>query len=117
MTDPDRQIWDGMLAHLRAHYPTICRQWFEELVPLGVAGGALQMRTLSPLHRDYLRRQCAEPFNDAARTASGRLLSVRFLGPDDEPSRVPTTKRGSANNTHKAPVPTPMAPPPPITNN
>ena len=57
MTDPDRQIWDGMLAHLRAHYPIICRQWFEELEPLGVAGGALQMRTLSSLHRDYLRRQ------------------------------------------------------------
>src|SRR5438067_8917784 len=93
MTDPDRQIWDGMLAHLRAHYPIICRQWFEDLEPLGVAGGALQMRTHSHLHRDYLRRQCSEPFNDAARTISGRLLSVRFLGPDDEPSKVaPTTK-------------------------
>jgi chromosomal replication initiator protein len=110
MTDPDRQIWDGMLAHLRAHYPTICRQWFEELVPLGVAGGALQMRTLSPLHRDYLRRQCSEPFNDAARTVSGRLLSVRFLGPEDEPSRVPTSKRGSANSIHKATPTTPVAP-------
>jgi chromosomal replication initiator protein len=109
MTDPDRQIWDGMLAHLRAHHPTICRQWFEELEPLGIAGGALQMRTLSPLHRDYLRRQCSDPFNDAARSVSGRLLSVRFLGPEDEPSRVPTTKRGPQSPPHKAP---PIAPPP-----
>jgi chromosomal replication initiator protein len=96
MTDPDLQIWDGMLAHLRTNYPIICRQWFEELEPLGVAGGALQMRTHSPLHRDYLRRQCSEPFNDAARTVSGRLLSVRFLGPDDEPSKVAPTKKASS---------------------
>jgi chromosomal replication initiator protein len=109
MTDPDRQIWDGMLAHLRAHYPTICRQWFEELEPLGVAGGALQMRTHSPLHRDYLRRQCSEPFNDAARTVSGRLLSVRFLGPDDEPSKVAPTKR--------PPEPRRAIPIPPVTTN
>ena len=55
------------------------------------------MRTHSPLHRDYLRRQCSDPFNDAARTVSGRLLSVRFLGPDDEPSKVATTtKRASS---------------------
>jgi len=84
------------LAHLRAQHPTVCRQWFEELEPLGIAGGALQMRTHSPLHRDYLRRQCSDPFNDAARTVSGRLLSVRFLGPEDEPSRAPASKRAPA---------------------
>ncbi|MBI1189384.1 MAG: chromosomal replication initiator protein DnaA [Tepidisphaera sp.] len=101
MTDPDRQIWDGMLAHLRAHHATICRQWFEELEPLGIAAGTLQLRTHSPLHRDYLRRICADQFNDAAQTVSGRLLSVRFLGPDDEvlqptPSKKPDGPRASA---------------------
>src|ERR1041384_1258294 len=109
MTDPDRQIWAGMLAHPRPLSPTICRQWFEELVPLGVAGGALQMRTHSPLHRDYLRRQCSEPFNDAARSVSGRLLSVRFLGPDDEPSRVPAAKKAA----DKRGIPAPQAGPTP----
>jgi len=124
-TDPDRQIWDGMLAHLRTANPTICRQWFEELRPLGIAGGALQLRTLSHLHRDYLRRECAEPFNDAARTASGRLLSVRFLGPDDEATRPPPAptpaSRGSAipdatgrpvpAQPREAPAPAPNGPP------
>ena len=102
MTDPDRQIWDGMLAHLRAHHATVCRQWFEELEPLGIAAGTLQLRTHSPLHRDYLRRHCADPFNDAARTVSGRLISVKFLGPDDE-VLVPTPA--------KRPEPRPSAPP------
>ncbi|MFA6045390.1 MAG: chromosomal replication initiator protein DnaA [Phycisphaerales bacterium] len=104
MTDPDRQIWDGMLAHLRAHHATICRQWFEELEPLGVAAGTLQLRTHSPLHRDYLRRSCADPFNDAARTVSGRLISVKFLGPDDE-VLVPTPAKKAE------PKPVPLAEP------
>ena len=54
-----------MLSHLRSHHPTICRQWFAELEPLGVAGGQLQLRARTIFHRDYLRRQCADPFNDA----------------------------------------------------
>lgn len=84
MPEPDQQIWDGMLAHLRRHHPTICRQWFEEIEPIAVAAGALNLRAHSNVHRDYLRRQCSEPFNDAARTVTGRLIAVRFLGPDDD---------------------------------
>ncbi|MBS0197466.1 MAG: chromosomal replication initiator protein DnaA [Planctomycetes bacterium] len=72
---------------MRAHHPEVCRQWFEELEPMGIAGGAFQLRTHSAIHRDYLRRQCADAFNDAARSATGHLLSVRFLGPEDEVMR------------------------------
>jgi chromosomal replication initiator protein len=84
MTDPDRQLWGGMLAHLRRHHVPLCRQWFEELEPLGVSSGALNLRSASNVHRDYLRRACADAFNDAALVVSGRLLSVRFLGPEDD---------------------------------
>lgn len=72
-----------MLAHLKAHHATICRQWFEELEPLGVDGGVLRLRALTAIHRDYLQRHCLDPFNDAARTASKMLLSVQFFGPED----------------------------------
>jgi chromosomal replication initiator protein len=89
MTDPDRKIWDGMLSHLRATNPSICRQWFGDLEPMGVASGALVVRVHSSVHRDYLKRQCAEAFNDAARTASGRLLAVRFISPGDETPELP----------------------------
>lgn len=119
MIDPDRQIWDAMLGYLRANHPAVCRQWFEELAPLGIAGGALQLRTLSDLHRDYLRRQCGDVFNDAARTVSGRLLSVRFLGPDDQatpatpltPSRrAPEPPRVVSQVEPKPPAPEPERP-------
>ncbi|MFO0835247.1 MAG: chromosomal replication initiator protein DnaA [Phycisphaerales bacterium] len=89
MTDPDRKIWEGMLSHLRATNPSICRQWFGDLEPLGVASGALVVRVHSPVHRDYLKSRCADAFNDAARTASGRLLAVRFISPGEESSDLP----------------------------
>ena len=96
--DFDRRVWDGMLAHLRAHHAMICRNWFGELEPRGVAGGAIHVRASSDLHRDYLRRMCAEAFNDAARTVSGHLLTVRFLGPGEPVPAVKSkgAKRGAA---------------------
>ncbi|MBC7771628.1 MAG: chromosomal replication initiator protein DnaA [Pyrinomonadaceae bacterium] len=95
MTSPDRQIWSGMLAHLRGHQPTLCRQWFEEIEPLGMNGGVLSLRAHSPVHRDYLQRLCLTPFNDAAQSVSQRLISVQFLGPDDDLPQ-PTGKEAAA---------------------
>ncbi len=82
--EPDHQLWLDMLARLRAHHPDICRHWFEDIEPLGLDGGVLRLRAHSPVHRDYLSRQCHQPFNDAARTASGNLITVKFLGPDED---------------------------------
>ncbi|MBX3365045.1 MAG: chromosomal replication initiator protein DnaA [Phycisphaeraceae bacterium] len=108
MSDPDRKLWEGMLAYLRANHPTICRQWFEEIEPLGVSGGALNLRAHSNVHRDYLRRQCLEPFSEAVQQVADRLISVRFLGPEDEiasdgkpQSRTRTARPGEA----AAPIP------------
>lgn len=45
--------------------------------------GTLTIRAQSDFHRDYLARYCAEPFTDALQSVTGRLLTVRFLGPTD----------------------------------
>jgi len=82
--EADRQLWDGMRAQLRRAHPAVCRQWFDEIEALGVTGGTLYLRAQSLVHRDYLRKSCAAPFNDAAREVTGHLLPVRFLGPGDE---------------------------------
>ncbi len=85
MGDSDQTLWNGMLTELRSHHATICRQWFDQIQPVAVERGTLHLRTQSVVHRDYLRRHCLDSFNDAARTLTGTLLSVRFLGPEDEP--------------------------------
>jgi len=86
-----------LLAHLRQAQPEICRQWFEEIEPLGVDGGVLRLRAHSPVHRDYLNRQCTGPFNDAARSVSGRLITVRFLGPEDDLAAAKRSARTAAS--------------------
>ena len=104
MADPDREIWDGMLAHLREHHPALCRHWFTELTPVTVAEGAVYLRAEKEVHRDYLRRACVDAFVDAAQCASNSLLGVRFLGPGDaapEPPRAPG--RGAHDSAGRAP--------------
>lgn len=87
LTAPDIQLWSDMLRHLRAHNASICRQWFEEIEPAGFDAGVLRLRARTSIHRDYLRNTCADQFNDAARTVSQRLVSIHFLGPDEESAR------------------------------
>lgn len=86
-----------MLTHLKVNAPELCRQWFEEIEPVGVAGGVLRLRAHSNIHRDYLQRQCSAPFNDAARTVSQMLLTVQFLGPDDAVSPAPAQTSATAS--------------------
>lgn len=90
MMGADRQLWAGMLAHLKSQHPALCRQWFQEIEPLGIDGGVLRLRAQSVIHRDYLQRQCTEPFGDAAQTVSKHLLTVQFYGPDEQPPRPRT---------------------------
>jgi chromosomal replication initiator protein len=83
MIQADEQVWPDMLAYLRDHHAPMCRQWFEEIEELGTSGGVLHLRASSDIHRNYLERQCTDPFDEAAQSITGRLLSVRFLGPAD----------------------------------
>ncbi|MEZ6242504.1 MAG: chromosomal replication initiator protein DnaA [Phycisphaerales bacterium] len=99
---------------MRSAHPVVCRQWFRELEPLGVASGSYGIRAHSSLHKNYLRRECLDAFNDAVRSETGQLIGVRFLGPDDDasPFERPRKKRISSRpagaDGQTAPIPTPM---------
>ena len=97
MRDPEGRLWADVLAHLRVQSPDICRQWFDELEPLGLASGVLRVRAHSNLHRDYLQRRCVEAFSEALRAVTGKLAMVRFLGPSDEPE--PAAGRGGGGES------------------
>lgn len=88
MADPDREIWDGMLAHLRRHHPTLCRHWFSELQHAGIDDGSVYVRADSEVRRDYLRRDCVQAFVEAAQSETKNLIGVRFLGPGDNPPSI-----------------------------
>ena len=107
------EVWPDVLSHLRRQHPSICRRWFEEeLRPVEMRDGTLSIRAQSDFHRDYLTKFCSVPFSEALQSVTGRLLTVRFLGPNDDvnasrhaallptsPSSVPPVVDVQANGT------------------
>lgn len=79
MTDSEKDVWPQVLAHVRAHAPTIARHWFNDLVPTGLNGGVATIQADTTTQRDYLEHHCAEAFDDALRTATEKLVTARFV--------------------------------------
>ena len=102
----DHQVLEDVLAHIRVEHPTVARRWFEELEPLGIVSGTFGVRAHSDLHRDYLRRNGLDAFNDAVRSVTGQLIGVRLLGPSDEwvsaTKNEQSTKEKSKNKANKS---------------
>jgi chromosomal replication initiator protein len=86
MTISDPSLWRDMLTYLRRHHAPTCRQWFDELEPVGLDNGLLRVRAQNPIQQNYLQNRCLEAFNEAAQSVTGALLAVRFvLGLGEEP--------------------------------
>jgi len=79
MSTPDPTLWRAMLTYLRQHHAELCRQWFEELEPLWIEGGVLQVRVNSQIQKSYLASKGSEAFNEAAQSVTGNLIVVRFV--------------------------------------
>lgn len=84
---PDYAIWDNVLAQLRDADPSLCRQWFDDIEPMGISNGVLWLRTGTEMQQRYLQSKCLSPFREAAQSATHRLLVVEFLGPGESPPR------------------------------
>ncbi|NBX24473.1 MAG: chromosomal replication initiator protein DnaA [Planctomycetes bacterium] len=92
----DDELRSGMHAYLRRNHPEICRHWFDRISVLGVEGGVLRLLVDEPVRLKYLQRTCIAPFTEAAQSVTGRLLAVRFIGPDGaSPEPVTTPDRGA----------------------
>ncbi|MEX2672452.1 MAG: chromosomal replication initiator protein DnaA [Phycisphaeraceae bacterium] len=98
MPNPDPAIWREMLTHLRRHHGHICRQWFEELEPMRLEGGVLQILVRNTIQKNYLAKQCLDPFNDAVQAATGNLVAVHFVDEDEAlPAPAADTHRSNGN--------------------
>ena len=99
MPDHHTKVLDDVLAHIRSEHPTVARRWFDQLEPLGFNAGAFGVRAQSELHRDYLRRNGLDAFNDAIRSVTGQLVAVRMLGPDDQWESAGKNERSTQKQT------------------
>ena len=92
MSMSDADLREGMHAYLRRNHPEVCRHWFDTITVLGMEGGVLRLLVDEPVRLKYLQRTCVAPFTEAAQSVSGRLLAVKFIGPDgtgEEPDARP----------------------------
>ncbi len=89
-------IRDALLAYLRQHHPSLCRHWFDQIIPLDIANATLKLLVREPVQLKYLQRCCVEPFTDAAREVTDRLITVRFVGEEEAEESL----RGSDDDEH-----------------
>jgi chromosomal replication initiator protein len=83
MTRLAPNIRDALLAYLRQNHPGLCRHWFDQIVPLEISNMTLKLLVRERVQLKYLQRCCVEPFTDAAREVTDRLVTVRFVGEED----------------------------------
>ncbi|MEM6259171.1 MAG: chromosomal replication initiator protein DnaA [Planctomycetota bacterium] len=93
MTRLDSAQWQRLMDYLRENHGPICRQWFEELEPVGMDSGWLEIQTATNVQQNYLQNKCLDPFNEAAQHATGALVGVRFVS---ESSRSAPSKHAGA---------------------
>jgi len=85
---PEMTLQQDLITYLRHHHGNMCRQWFDDIEPIGVVNGVLRLLVNEPVQLRYLQRVCTEQFSEAAQAITGRLLSVHFVGSEEE--RVPS---------------------------
>ena len=81
MATLSNRTWSDIVALVRSAHPELVRRWFDSLEPVELDHGVLGVRIVSTAHHQYLTRQCQQAFNEAAQTATGRLITITFLSP------------------------------------
>lgn len=104
MSANDGIRWESVLAHVRAARPDLYRAWFEQLVPGPLEAGEFRVTASDTIQARYLREVCGPVFVDAALAETGRLVTVRFLCPDDGVAAL------TANGDRAGPTTIPLSP-------
>ena len=90
MPRPNPELRSSLVTHLRKHHADMCRAWFDEIEPIELDSGVLQLCVREPVQLRYLQRNCSDAFSEAAQAATGHLCAVKFISPDEcEPERRP----------------------------
>lgn len=89
----DEASWRQIKSHIQAQHGGIWRKWFEDLTPVALDAGLLQIGVGNPLHCNFLQKSCLDPFTEAVQQVTGRLMAVKFVHEQgvavkDEPKAV-----------------------------
>ncbi|MFW6060988.1 MAG: chromosomal replication initiator protein DnaA [Phycisphaeraceae bacterium] len=100
----DPALWRDMMTYLRQRHGAICRQWFEQLEPVALDSGLLQVRTANTVQQQYLQQTCRQQFNEAVQHVTGKLVAVQFVNKTDGETHAANGQDGhSRSNRHNRP--------------
>ena len=100
MPRPTAEFRSSLFSHLRKHHPDMCRAWFEEIDPVELDAGLLQLCVREPVQLRYLQRNCTDAFAEAAQDVTGHLCAVRFVSPEEcETDRRPIESSSSSSSS------------------
>ncbi|MGC9454649.1 MAG: chromosomal replication initiator protein DnaA [Phycisphaerae bacterium] len=81
MVDP--AVWQRIIERVVSAAGQIIRPWFTELEPVSLEHGVLEVQTPGTSERNYCARHATRLFTEAAQAATGRLISVVFVTPQE----------------------------------
>ncbi|MBL9120803.1 MAG: chromosomal replication initiator protein DnaA [Phycisphaerae bacterium] len=102
MPRPDPEFRVSINGYLRKHHPDLCRHWFDDIEPLDIQSGVLRLVVREPVQLRYLQRCCTAQFSEAAQSVTGRLLVVRFIGPEEASAPTPNADRDGSGRHRSA---------------
>ncbi|MCP4837665.1 MAG: chromosomal replication initiator protein DnaA [Phycisphaera sp.] len=100
MSKPDPELRRNLISYLRSNHRDMCRAWFDDIEPVDLSNGLLKLCVREPVQLRYLQRCCVEPFTEAAQSATGLLVAVRFVSPEEceNDNRDATPSQSTARN-------------------
>lgn len=79
MADVDRALWRKIIQQVVADGGHLIRPWFDQLEPVTLEHGQLEIHTPGAQECDYCEQHASRLFSEAAQSATGRLVSVSFV--------------------------------------
>ncbi|MHC4718029.1 MAG: hypothetical protein ACYS5V_13735, partial [Planctomycetota bacterium] len=76
MSTVDTQLWQDIIQHVIARGGLIIRPWFEQLEPVALEHGLLEIRAPGAGEQAYCQQRATHLFTEAAQAATGRLVTV-----------------------------------------
>ncbi len=91
---------NSILEKVKASDPKNCRAWFNQLRLAGFEGGLMRIDCPDKTTARYLEENCKSAFIRAAQSVTGRLVTVEFIGRENDYASVsgekPAARRTSA---------------------
>ena len=83
MATVDRALWQKIIQQVVAAGGNLIRPWFTQLEPLSLDSGVLEIQVPGKEEQEYCQRHALRLFTEAAQSATGRLVGVSFLRPEE----------------------------------